>query len=281
MATVLEARAGRQITVPLGTTAILVFLASPVWGQAVGDRPSGDGILLLVTAGPVLAGLGLFLLQRLWPRVLPRLVVIPTIRRRWAARTRVFARAQIATILVPLVNEVFDRGQAKSGEVLIVGSDGAYLTGKKGRKLLNAIRTWTGRGMAVRYLLVGPDDKALRALHDLRGTLTASDSLEILPLQDLPKDADESMDALVTVLHTLHPTLIRFTNDKEEERRTMWIESEHLLGEMHSSGNRWVPPEAMGETAGPSETWDDVFSRWKEKLSILCEYSQSRQLGAP
>lgn len=262
-------------------TIIVVLVASPVWAQAVNEQLSTDGVTLLVAAGPALAGLGLFLLQRLWPRILPRLVVIPTIRRRWATLTRVFARAQIATILMPLVNEVFDRGQAKFGEVLIVGSDGAYLIGKKKRKLHDAIRAWTRRGMTVRYLLVEPVDKALEELDELRQTLEASDSLEILPLWALPNSADEGLGALVTVLKTLHPTLICFTNDNGEEKRTMWIESEHLPRKMHSSGNRWVPPEAMGEQAGPNETWNDVFSGWKDRLATLCTYIQPYEVSAP
>lgn len=261
--------------------AIMVILvASSVWAQAPDEQPASS-ILLLAAAGPALAGLGLFLLQRFWPKILPRLVVIPAIRRRWATHPRVFVEAQIATISVPLVNEVFNRGYAKSGEVLIVGGDGAYLTSKKKRKLHSAIRAWTRRGMTVRYLLVQPDEDALRELDSLRQTLDSSDSLEILPLRALRNDVEDTLNALVTVLKTLHPTLIQFTNKEEEEKRTMWIESEHLPGKMHSSGNRWVPPEAMGDRASPNETWGDVFSGWNERLATLCTYIQPYRVSGP
>lgn len=270
----------RQVAPTVAATLVVLLAASPVWAQGGGQQPISDGLLLLLAVSPALAGLLIFLLQRIWPTILPRFVVIPAIRKRWATRTRVYARAQIATILVPLVNEVFELGKAKSGDVLIVGSDGAYLTGKKKRKLHEAIRGWTNRGMIVRYLLVEPDDEALEALVDLRQGLESSGSLVILPLRDLPNSTDETLRTLVNVLRTLHPTLIRFINDGEEEKKTMWIESEHLPKKMHSSGNRWVPPNAMGERAGPTETWDDVFSRWKDRLEALCKYIEPYQVGA-
>ena len=260
--------------------AIMVVLAAyPAWAQAPNEQLGSYGILILVAAaGPALAGLFLFLLQRFGPKILPRLLIaLPPIRKRWATHTRVFVEAQIATILVPLVNEVFNRGQAKSGEVLIVGSDGTYLTSEKKRKLHDAILDWTSRGMTVRYLLVQPDEEVLKELDGLRQKLSSGGSLEILPLRALPNGAEDDLRPLVTVLQTLHPTLVQFTDNKEIEKRAMWIESEHLRGKLHSSGNRWVPPEAMGDEAGPSETWDDVFSCWRERLATLCAHVRSRQ----
>lgn len=265
---------------PVASIAIVVVLvASPVWPLATNEQPNVEHILVLFAVGPVLAGLGVFLLQHYWPVIHPRLVVFPPVRRWWATRTRIFARAQIATILVPLIDEVLDRARAKSGDVLIVGSDGAYLTGEKKRKLHDAIRAWTNRGLTVRYLLVEPDRKALQALVGLRRTLKSSNSLQILPLEGLPDSAEGYLRELVTVLRTLHPTLVHFTSGDDEEKRTMWIESEHLPNEMHSSGNRWVPPEAMRQQATPFETWDDVFSQWKDKLKSLCAYTQPYEVA--
>ena len=262
-------------------TIMAVLAAYPVWAQAPNEQPGSYGILILVAAaGPALAGLFLFLLQRFGPTILPRLLIaIPPIRKWWATHTRVFVEAQIATTLVPLVNEVFNRGHAKSGEVLIVGSDGTYLTSEKKRKLHDAILDWTSRGMTVRYLLVQPDEEVLEELDGLRQKLDSSSSLEILPLRALPNGTEDDLRPLVTVLQTLHPTLIQFTNNREVEKRTMWIESEHLRGKLHSSGNRWVPPEAMDDKASPSETWGDVFSGWRERITTLCTHVQPYQVS--
>ena len=258
-------------------TVVAMLGTSPAWAQTAIDQPSEDGIILLLAAlGPALVGLSVFWLQRLWPRIHPKLVIVPAIRRRWATGTRNFARAQIATILVPLVMEVFDRGRANGGNVLIVGSDGAYLVGKKKRKLQDAIVDWTNRGMTVRYLLVEPTEDALAELNELRQRLKCGGSLEVLPLRNMPVGV-ESMHGLVDLLRSVHPTLIDFTNDDGDQKKTMWIESRHLPGDFYSSGNRWVAPEAMGEPAGPDETWDDVFSKWSDRLASLCACVQPCQ----
>ncbi len=235
---------------------------------------------LFVAMSPALVGLVVFCIQMAWPRILPRLVVIPPIRRRWARCTRVFARANIATLLVPLVDEVFKNFQATNGKILIVGSDGMYLVGRKNKMLQRAIRAWTARGMNVRYLLVDPSDEALAELEQLRQELEVSDKLDILPLKALPKDAPHEVHVLAEFLLATHLTLIEFAGakgDKDQSKRIMWIEGKHWPKEMHSFGNRWVAPDAMSarvDRVGP--TWDALFSQWADRLEPVCEYAQHR-----
>ena len=231
---------------------------------------------LFIAVSPALVGLIILYIQRMWPWILPMLVVIRPVRRRWASRSRFFPEANIATLLVPLVNEVFERHQPSNGTILIVGCDGMYIAGQKKEMLQNAIRTWVNRGMTVKYLLVDPDDEALSELERLQGNLEGGE-LEILPLRKIPDDAPKETQVMVDVLRTVHPTLMEFDSVRQHKakEKVMWIESKHLPRDMHSSGNRWVPPEAMCETVDLSGMkWCDVFANWNEKIMDVCEYAK-------
>lgn len=234
--------------------------------------------LVVIALSPAVVGLVVLCVQ-LWPRTMPRLVVIPWVRRGWAKGTRIFERAQIATILVPLVNEVLAGRQPVSGTILIVGSDGMYVAEKKKKRLQRAIRSWTNRGLHVRYLLVAPDDQALRELERLRAELSDRSRLEILPLKHRLKDAAPKTAALVEVLRTVHPTLIEVADTRRgRAKRAMWIEGQHLPNRMYATGNRWVAPDAMVDQADrPGVTWNDVFSQWDSRLKPLCDYAREEQ----
>ena len=239
-------------------------------------------VLVLIAFSPALVGLIVVVCVRYGPRILPRLVVVvPRVRRTWARGTRSFDRAQIATILVPLVDEVLASGQPVSGTILIVGSDGRYVAEKKKKRLQRAIRNWTNRGMHVRYLLVAPDDEALNELERLRANLRDRSRLEVLPLKLGPTDATAERGALVEVLQSLHPTLVEVADAGQQEgKRAMWIESEHLPNRMYATGNRWVGPEAMDDQAERSgTTWNEVFGQWQDRLEPLCAYARREQMS--
>lgn len=184
---------------------------------------------------------------------------------RWSKAPKNFARADIASILVPLV----DHAGFDGGTIQIVGSDGGYLTGPKKERLTNAIRKWIKDGYKMRYILVAPSDEAILELDNLQSTL--GDDLEVLVfranIKDLPKKTRRPME----VLTTCHPTLIWSDDD---QKKAMWIEGNHPFGEDVSYNNQWVPPAAMDKPVPelPTQTWDDVFSNWRGQVDLLCDH---------
>lgn len=183
---------------------------------------------------------------------------------RWSKVPKNFARADIASILVPLV----DHAGFDGGTIQIVGSDGGYLTGPKKERLTNAIRKWIKDGYKMRYILVAPSKEAIRELEGLKSAL--GDDLEVLVLTDI-KSLSKKTRRLMEVLTTCHPTLIWSDDD---QKKAMWIEGNHPFGEDVSYNNQWVPPAAMGESVPelPIQTWGEVFSNWRGQVDLLCNH---------
>lgn len=241
------------------------------------ESAGGIGFLfsaVLVLGGPALGGVVVYVILNV-PRAITRWrwTTAAMAYWRWSRVPKNFARAEIASILVPLV----DHAGLEEGTIQIVGSDGGYLAGPKEEKLTAAIKKWTKEGHKVRYILVSPSDEAALKLEELGSAL--GDRLEVLVLdsastKSLPKKARR----VKRVLTTCHPTLIWSNND---DHKAMWIEGNHPFGENVSYNNQWVPPAAMGKSVPdwPNRTWEDVFSTWRSQLDVLCEHIPSRQLA--
>ena len=236
---------------------------------ALGAESVGDfGFIasaVLVLGGPVIGAIAIYALLNI-PRVTTRWLWATTAmaRWRWSRVPRNFAKADIASILVPLV----DHAGLQGGTIQVVGSDGGYLTSPKEQKLTCAIEKWTKEGYKVRYILVSPRDEAIRRLGTLGDTL--GDRLEVLVLNSTERPP-KKVRRLKDVLTACHPTLMW---SDEGDRKAMWIEGNHPFGEDVSYNNQWVPPAAMGKLASgsPDRTWNDVFSTWRSQLELLCDH---------
>lgn len=189
---------------------------------------------------------------------------------RWSKVPANFARADIASILVPLV----DNAGLDGGTIQIVGSDGGYLTGRKKKGLTNAIKKWIDDGYKMRYILVAPSDEAILELERLESTF--GDDLEVVVLRKDIKELPKEPRRIMAVLTTCHPTLI-WSDDNQKQ--AMWIEGNHPFGEDVSYNNQWVPPAAMDKPAAalPVQTWGDVFSNWRSQVDLLCDHIKSHQ----
>ena len=254
----------------------LVLTIVPIYPTYALGAQLVDGIgffisAVLVLGGPVLGGVFVYVLLNVPRRTTWRWATVAMAHLFWSRKPKNFARAHIASALVPLVDNVGLEG----GTIQIVGSDGGYLTGEKEEELTTAIKKWTSNGYKVRYILVSPSHDATRKLEELGSAL--GDRLEVLLLdfisaKSLPKKARR----LKNVLATRHPTLIWSDSD---DRKAMWIEGNHPLGESVSYNNQWIPPAAMGNPVPdwPNRTWEDVFWTWRSQLDLLCKHIPKSQ----
>ena len=268
----------------LGT--VVAVLAPSVSAE---ESASGVGffwVAVLVLAGPALGGLAVCAAMIGWRWTTSKMpwAIGLIASRRWSSRPKVFARADIASVLVPLIDHAGFRGR---GTIQIVGSDGGYLTGAKKKGLTDAIRKWVEEGYSFRYILVAPSKEAVAELEALKEQVsrqddTAPERFEVLQLGGRAPGASASppstpvdVQCLERILRTCHPTLI-WSEDKAH--RAMWIEGNHPAGEDVSYNNRWIPPAAMSQAVAdlPNQTWSDVFSAWDGKLRRLCEYSREQ-----
>ena len=130
----------RKPKILLGTV-VAVLAPSVVSAE---ESASGAGffwVAVLVLAGPALGGLAVCAAMIGWRWTTSRMpwAIGLMASRRWSSRPKIFARADIASVLVPLIDHAGFRG---SGTIQIVGSDGGYLTGAKKKELTDAIRKW-------------------------------------------------------------------------------------------------------------------------------------------
>lgn len=226
---------------------------------------------VLVLGGPVIGAIVIYLLLNIprvataWPWMTTALAYLL-----WSRIPRKFAKADIASVLVPLV----DHAGIDGGTIQFVGSDGGYLTGSKKERLVSAIEKWADSGYRVRYILVSPSDEATSSLEALKCNL--GDHLEIFVLNPEDKRVPKKVRRLRDVLTTCHPTLMW---SAEGDRRAMWIEGDHPFGEDVSYNNQWVPPAAMGKRASdsPERTWNEVFSTWRSQLEFLCDHIRTEE----
>lgn len=262
---------------------VLSFLATTVFAAESGSGAGHFWAAVLVLAGPALGGLAVCTLVAVCRRTTSAPWAIGSMASwRWSGRARVFARADIASVLVPLIDHAGLQGRST---IQIVGSDGGYLTGAKKKGLLDAIRKWVKAGHEFRYILVAPSNEAVAELEALKEQIcgedeASSERLEILQLGGKMPGASATntpadIQLLARILHTCHPTLIWSENSAS---RAMWIEGNHPPGEEVSYDNQWVPPAAMSQSLAdlPNQTWSDVFSAWDGKLRRLCEYSREQ-----
>lgn len=260
-----------------------IVVALLATSASAAESASGVGFFwaaVLVLTGPALGGLAVCMAMIGWRWTTSKApwAIGQMAAWRWSNRARVFARADIASVLVPLIDHAGFRGR---GTIQIVGSDGGYLTGAKKSGLTDAIRRWVGEGCNLRYILVAPNQAAVAELEALKEQIarddeTASGRFEVIQLGGEAPTAGASsttpadVQALERILRTCHPTLIW---SEDGERKAMWIEGNHPAGEDVSYNNQWVPPAAMNQPVAdlPNQTWSDVFSAWDERLRRLCE----------
>ena len=67
----------------------------------------------------------------------------------------------IADDLVPLIRQL---DNLKGGRIRVVGNDGRYIVKRNGRSWRDGILEWTGAGLEVNYVLLGPDEGVRREL---------------------------------------------------------------------------------------------------------------------
>lgn len=258
----------------VGSSFILAFSTVALYPtSALGAEPIGDigffASAILVLGGPVIGAVVVYVMLNVpraamtWPWAVTMMA-----RWRWSKVPKDFPKADIASILVPLV----DYTGIDKGTIQIVGGDGRYLIGQKKDKLTDAIKRWTTekkKQYRVRYILVSPHHEAIRKLEELRGEL--GDHLEVLVLSCTNKNLPKKARRLKDVLTTCHPILIWSDDGK---RKAMWIEGNHPREEDVSYNNRWIPPAAMGKAVPdwPNRTWADVFSTWQSQLDFLCDH---------
>ena len=264
-------------------SAIAVVLATPASAEASSSAAGFFWSAVVVLGGPALGGLAVCGAMIGWRWMTSRApwAVRLMASWRWSSRAKVFARADIASILVPLIDCA---GFPPGSTIQMVGSDGGYLTGTKKRRLTDAIRKWVREGHRFRYILVAPSEKAVAELERLREQISredeaSSERFEVLQLGGKPAASPTKTPAdielLEKVLCTSHPTLI-WSEDGVD--KAMWIEGNHPRGEDVSYNNQWVPPPAMGEAVAdfPNQTWSDVFATWEGKLAHLSEYMREQ-----
>ncbi len=268
---------GRLVDLISRILALSVVTLYPM--SALGAESDG-GIGFVVSAvfvlgGPILGAVVVYAILNVpraatrWPWVTDIMV-----RWRWSKVPKSFAKADIASILVPLV----DHAGFSDGTIQIVGSDGGYLTGPKEGKLTKAIEKWTTgaeKEYRVRYILVAPNRKeAVCKLDELKGR--AGDRLEVLVLSSTNKSLPKKTRLLKDVLITCHPVLVWSDDGK---RKAMWIEANHPLDEDVSYNNQWIPPAAMGNVVPECSnlTWEDVFSTWQSQLDVLCDHIRKEE----
>ena len=262
--------------------AMVTFHPVSAFGAESVDDIGFFASALLVLGGPVIGAMLIYVLLNI-PRVATTWPWMTTALARfhWSKVPTNFAKADIASILVPLV----DHAGLEGGTIQFVGSDGGYLTGRKRDALVSAIEKWAKNGYKVRYILVSPSDEATSSLEELKCNL--GDHLEVFvlnpqkhtsaPEQASVKRVPKKVRRLQDVLTTCHPTLMW---SAEGDRKAMWIEGDHPFAEDVSYNNQWVPPAAMGKLASdsPERTWNDVFSTWHTQLELLCDHIRKEEM---
>ena len=273
-----------KLTLLLGP--VVAVLAPSVSAAESGGGTGFFWTAVLVLAGPALGGLAVCaaMLGWRWAVYKAPWAIGLMASRRWSSRPTVFARADIASVLVPLIDHA---GLEGCCTIQIVGSDGGYLAGTKKKVLTDAIRKWVAEGHNFRYILVAPSDEAVAELEALKEQVSrevdpAHERFEVLRLggsasgaSTSPTDTPADVQLLERILHTCHPTLIW---SEDGMHRAMWIEGNHPAGADVSYNNQWVPPAAMNQTVQdlPNQTWSNVFSAWDGKLSHLCQYAREQ-----
>ena len=267
--------------------AMVTFHPVSAFGAESVDDIGFFASAVLVLGGPVIGAMFIYGLLNIlrgattWPWTTTTLAYLLWSRIPWN-----FAKADIASILVPLV----DHARIEGGTIQFVGSDGGYLTGPKRDALVSAIEKWVKNGYKVRYILVSLGDEATSSLEALKRSL--GDRLEVFVLTPPPPPPKNNTSApeqasvkrvlkkvrrLQDVLTTCHPTLMW---SAEGDRKAMWIEGDHPFGEDVSYNNQWVPPAAMGKLASdsPERTSNDVFSTWHTQLEFLCDHIRKEEM---
>ena len=271
---------------PLLPGIVAVLLAQSVVAAQAGGTAGFFGAAILVLAGPALGGLAVcaVMLGSRWAASKAPWIIDQMAFRHSSSRPKVFARADIASVLVPLVDHAGLQGR---GTIQIVGSDGGYLTGAKKTGLTDAIRKWIAEGYNFRYILVAPRKEAVAELETLKEQIARQDDtaharFEVLRLgggssnaSAGPTSTPVDIQRLARLLRTCHPTLIW---SEDGARKAMWIEGNHPAGEDVSYNNQWAPPAAMRQAVADlqNQTWADVFAAWDGKLRRLCEYSREQ-----
>ena len=157
--------------------AMVTFHPVSAFGAESVDDIGFFASAVLVLGGPVIGAMFIYGLLNIlrgattWPWTTTTLAYLLWSRIPWN-----FAKADIASILVPLV----DHARIEGGTIQFVGSDGGYLTGPKRDALVSAIEKWVKNGYKVRYILVSPGDEATSSLEALKRSL--GDRLEVFVL---------------------------------------------------------------------------------------------------
>ena len=173
----------------------------------------------------------------------------------------------IADDLVPLIRQL---DNLKGGRIRVVGNDGRYIVKRNGRSWRDGILEWTGAGLEVSYVLLGPGEGVRRELlhlsreTDERNAGEGQGRLRVYVLRD--KCSEEAV-SIADELRTFHPTLFAGADG----RKAMWLEGIHEADAEYAYNVRYVSPSAM------SGELEEEYREYDGKIDTLME--NCRELG--
>jgi hypothetical protein len=151
-----------------------------------------------------------------------------------------FARASVATQLVPLLSEHV----GAQTDIRIVGSYGDYSMRVAAKSKIDvnqerwvlALKSWLEVGARINYLLVAATEDGRQVLERL-ATQFKDFHLWEITADDIHEPVDK---AYVKELMTFHPVLLE---NKKKKIRAMWIENDHQPGSTEAENCDWIAPD--------------------------------------
>ena len=151
--------------------------------------------------------------------------------------------AYAASDLVPWVLKM---GDLKGCRIQVLGGDGDYINGEKGRVWSDGLKNWVDKGLDVDYVLLEVNEHTREQYMCLMDKLNESGNVHFRvmvaqkPIEGYPEGVRETEEDL----RTCHPTLLY---GSDQSKRAMWIEGDHQPNSEFAYGVWYVPPAAMDD----------------------------------
>lgn len=178
-------------------------------------------------------------------------------------KNRIFAKASVATVLIPLV-----RGHIKEGTTIrIVGNDGENLCNESYCLWRNAIVDWMKKfNCKIEYIFVNPNDQTVQSVKNIITEMKQTKSSEVFYPYKIDsekiKNNKEYLE-IVEMIKTFH--FVVFDNPKQ-----IWLESYHEEGSLTAYDCEYIPP-ALASNDIRFNILKEKFESIKKNATVLIQ----------